>query len=75
MYDGEEELIVNGYTNAAFQPNVEDSKSQSGYVFCLNEVMLAGRAPSRTPSPILLQSLSILQLLKLQRRPFGLGSS
>ena len=37
MYGGEEELIVNGYPDAAFQTNVEDSKSQSGYVFCLNE--------------------------------------
>ena len=36
MYGGEEELIVNGYTDAAFQTNVEDSKSQSSYVFCLN---------------------------------------
>ena len=36
VYDGEEELIVNGYTDAAFQTDVEDSKSQSGYVFCLN---------------------------------------
>ena len=36
MYGGEEELIVNGYTDAAFQTDVEDSKSQSGYVFYLN---------------------------------------
>ena len=36
MYGGEEELIVNGYTDAAFQTNVEDSKSQSSCVFCLN---------------------------------------
>ena len=36
VYGGEEELIVNGYTDAAFQTDVEDSKSQSGYVFCLN---------------------------------------
>ena len=36
MYGGEEELIVNGYSDAAFQTDIEDSKSQSGYVFCLN---------------------------------------
>ena len=35
VYGGEEELIVNGYTDAAFQTDVEDSKSQSGYVSCL----------------------------------------
>ena len=37
MCGSEEELIVNGYTDAAFQTDVEDSKSQSGYVFCLNK--------------------------------------
>ena len=37
VYGGEEELIVIGYTDAAFQTDVEDSKSQSGYMFCLNE--------------------------------------
>ena len=36
MYGVAEELIVNDYTDAAFQTDVEDSKSQSGYVFCLN---------------------------------------
>ena len=36
MYGSEEELIVNGYTDAAFQTDVKDSKSQFGYVFCLN---------------------------------------
>ena len=36
MYGSEEELIVNGYTDTAFQTDVEDSKSQSSHVFCLN---------------------------------------
>ena len=36
MYGGLEELIVNGYTDVACQTDVEDSKSQSGFVFCLN---------------------------------------
>ena len=27
---------LNGYTDAAFQTDTEDSKSQSGFVFCLN---------------------------------------
>ena len=36
MYGGEEELIVNDYTDATFQTNIENSKSQSGYVFYLN---------------------------------------
>ncbi|PKI70920.1 hypothetical protein CRG98_008653 [Punica granatum] len=32
----EEELIVRGYTDASFQTDKDDSRSQSGYVFCLN---------------------------------------
>ena len=35
MFGGQEELIVNGYTDAAFQTDAEDSRSQSGFVFCL----------------------------------------
>jgi hypothetical protein len=33
---GGEELIVIGYTNDRFQTNLNDSKSQSTFVFCLN---------------------------------------
>jgi hypothetical protein len=36
IYGGEEELIVNGYTNASFQTNTDDSQSQSGFVFTIN---------------------------------------
>ena len=36
IYGGEEELIVNGYTDASFQTDKDDFRSQSGFVFCLN---------------------------------------
>ena len=36
VYGGEEELIVNGYTDASFQTDTDDSQSQSGYVFTIN---------------------------------------
>ena len=36
IYGGSEELVVKGYTDASFQTDQDDSKSQSGYVFCLN---------------------------------------
>ncbi|KAK8943207.1 hypothetical protein KSP39_PZI008734 [Platanthera zijinensis] len=36
VYGGEEELVVSGYTDASFQTDRDDSKSQSGFVFCLN---------------------------------------
>jgi hypothetical protein len=36
VFGGEEELIVKGYNDASFQTDVDDSKSQSSFVFCLN---------------------------------------
>jgi hypothetical protein len=36
VYGGEEELIVTGYTDASFQIDKDDLKSQSGYVFMIN---------------------------------------
>jgi len=36
VYGGEEEVIVTGYTDASFQTDKDDSKSQSGYVFTIN---------------------------------------
>jgi hypothetical protein len=36
VYSGEEELVVTGYTDASFQTDQDDSKSQSGYVFMIN---------------------------------------
>jgi hypothetical protein len=37
VLEGEEELIVTGYTNASFQIGNDNSRSQSGFVFYLNE--------------------------------------
>jgi len=36
VYGGDSELSVRGYTDASFQTDRDDSKSQSGYVFVLN---------------------------------------
>jgi hypothetical protein len=36
VFRGNEELAVKGYNNASFQTDIDDSKSQSGFVFCLN---------------------------------------
>jgi hypothetical protein len=36
VFEGEEELIVMGYSDASFQADAYDSKSQSSFVFCLN---------------------------------------
>ena len=37
VYGGlEDDLVVNGYTDASIQSDKDDFRSQSGYVFCLN---------------------------------------
>jgi len=36
IYGGDEELVVNGYSNASFQTDTDDSQSQSGFVFTVN---------------------------------------
>src|SRR4051812_34107458 len=36
VYGGEDELVVKGYTDASFQTDRDDFRSQFGYVFILN---------------------------------------
>ncbi|KAI5414139.1 hypothetical protein KIW84_058327 [Lathyrus oleraceus] len=36
IYGGQEELAIIGYTDASFQTDKDDFRSQYGYVFCLN---------------------------------------
>ena len=36
MYGGEEELVKNGYTDATFQIDQDESRLQLGFMFCLN---------------------------------------
>ena len=36
IYGGQEELSIEGYTDASFQSDQDDFRSQSGYVFSLN---------------------------------------
>jgi hypothetical protein len=44
VYGGEEELVVNGYTDASFQTDKDDFRSQSGFVFCLNVGAVSGKS-------------------------------
>jgi hypothetical protein len=44
VYGGEEELIVNGYTDASFQTDTDDSQSQSGFVFTINSGVVSWKS-------------------------------
>ena len=41
VYGGYKELVVNGYVDARFDTDPDDSKSQTGYVFTLNGVAVS----------------------------------
>ncbi|KAK8618056.1 hypothetical protein V6N13_115931 [Hibiscus sabdariffa] len=41
---GEEELGIKGYTDANFQTDKDDSRSQSGFVFCLNRGVVSWKS-------------------------------
>ena len=36
IYGGDKEIVVNGYVNASFDTDPDNSKSQTRYVFILN---------------------------------------
>ena len=36
VYGGGKEIIINGYVDASFDTDLDDSKSETGYVFLLN---------------------------------------
>ena len=36
VYGGDKEIAINGYVDASFDTDSDDSKSQTGYVFILN---------------------------------------
>ena len=45
IYGGQEgELVISGYTDAGFQFDLDDFKSQSGFVFCLNGGVVSWRS-------------------------------
>ena len=48
VYGGDEELVVNGYVDASYNTDPDDSKSQSGYVFILNGAAVSWRSSKQS---------------------------
>ena len=48
VYGGDEELVVNGYVDASFVTDPDDSKSQTGYVFVLNGAAVSWRSSKQS---------------------------
>src|SRR4051812_29926826 len=47
-YGGDEQLVVNGYTDASWNTDPDDSKSQSGYVFTLNVAAVSWKSAKKS---------------------------
>src|SRR3954454_6554294 len=45
---GDEQLVVNGYTDASWNTDPDDSKSQSGYIFSLNGAIVSWRSAKQS---------------------------
>ncbi|KNA22856.1 hypothetical protein SOVF_029260 [Spinacia oleracea] len=53
VYGGDDELIVKGYTDASFQTDKDDFRSQSGFAFCLNGGAASWKSANKAPFRIL----------------------
>ena len=47
VYGGDEELVVKGYVDASFDTDLDDSKSQTGYMYILNGGAVSGCSKTR----------------------------
>ncbi|KAL0448531.1 UNVERIFIED_CONTAM: Retrovirus-related Pol polyprotein from transposon RE2 [Sesamum latifolium] len=65
------ELILEGYSDASFQSDDDDAKSNWILYSSLTVVWWLGRVPSRIPQRIPPRKLNTSQLRKLRRRRFG----
>ena len=55
VYGGEEELVAKCYVDASFDTDLDDSKSQSGYIFLLNEAAVSWRSSKQ---PVVVGSMT-----------------
>ncbi|KAK8655659.1 hypothetical protein V6N13_108231 [Hibiscus sabdariffa] len=53
VYGGEEKLGIKGYTDASFQTDKDDSRSQSSFEFCLNKDIMLPLRKQRNPDLIM----------------------
>ena len=52
VYGGDKELVVKGYVDASFDTDLDDSKSQTGYVYILNRGAVHGSLGGSTGSSL-----------------------
>ncbi|KAL0445515.1 UNVERIFIED_CONTAM: hypothetical protein Slati_1679400 [Sesamum latifolium] len=70
---GDGELILKGYSDASFQSDDDDAKSQSGFAFKLNGGVVAWKSSKQDTKRIPPQKLNTSQLRKLLREMVSRG--
>jgi hypothetical protein len=80
VFGDEEELVVKDYSDASFQTDVDDSKSQSNFVFCLNGEVVSWKsskqdivADSTTEAKYIASSKSTKEVIWIKNFVFELG--
>ena len=69
IYGGDKELVINGYVDASFDTDPDDSKSQTGYVFIFNGGAVSWCSSKQ--SVVAGSTWSTLLLRKKQMKEFG----
>ena len=81
IYGGQEgELVISGYIDASFQSELDDFRSQSGFVFCLNGGSVSWRsskqdtvADSTTEAEYIAASDEVKEAVLIKKKFFRLG--
>jgi hypothetical protein len=71
VYGGEEELVVNGYTDASFQTDMDNSQSQSGFVFTINGGIVSWKSSKQETVTDSIAEVEYIAASGLQRKVFG----
>ena len=71
VYGGDKELVVNGYVDASFDTDLDDSKSQTGYVFILNGGAVSWCSSKQSVVAGSTCAAEYIAVLKQQMKEFG----
>jgi hypothetical protein len=74
VYGGDEQLVVKGYVDASFDTDLDDSKSQTGYVYVLNGGAMSWRSGKQSVIAGSTTEAEYMAARKHQVKEFGSGT-
>ncbi|XP_057248963.1 secreted RxLR effector protein 161-like [Beta vulgaris subsp. vulgaris] len=75
VYGGEDKLSIKGYTDASFQTDKDDFRSQSGFIFCLNGGAVSWKSSKQSTIADSTTEAEYIVHQKQQKKLSGLRSS